>query len=283
MFQSEGLICPLDGAPLSQLERTLRCINGHSFDMAKQGYCNLLPVQNKRSTDPGDSKEMVKARTEFLSAGLYEPIASQSVTLLSKMQPERQNLKIADAGCGDGYYLNYIRERLIREGFNPRCIGYDISKWAVQAACKRNKADLSWLVASSKQPPIEDNYLDVLLCMFGFPVYEQFARVLKTGGMLLLVDAGSDHLIELRQILYPSLKPHRSWKGDSAGQAGFEVVAELVSNPYKIELNQSLIQQLLLMTPHFFRASAEARERLSEIESLELTVDAEYRWLKRGR
>jgi 23S rRNA (guanine745-N1)-methyltransferase len=68
-------ICPLDGKPLSLNERSWHCDNNHSYDVAKQGYVNLLPVQNKRSKDPGDSKAMVQARREFLEQGHYQPLA----------------------------------------------------------------------------------------------------------------------------------------------------------------------------------------------------------------
>lgn len=70
-----ALACPLDGAPLQRQGGSLRCADGHCFDLAAQGYVNLLPVQNKRSLDPGDSKEMVAARRRFLEAGHYQPIA----------------------------------------------------------------------------------------------------------------------------------------------------------------------------------------------------------------
>ena len=65
----QALACPLDGAPLRRNDSTWRCAAGHSFDIASQGYTHLLPVQKKRSRDPGDSKEMVAARRRFLNAG----------------------------------------------------------------------------------------------------------------------------------------------------------------------------------------------------------------------
>ena len=65
----DALACPLDGLPLQSTGTAWRCASGHSFDIASQGYTNLLPVQHKRSRDPGDSKEMVAARRRFLTAG----------------------------------------------------------------------------------------------------------------------------------------------------------------------------------------------------------------------
>ena len=71
-----SLACPLDGAPLQCQGSAWCCPAGHSFDIASQGYANLLPVHKKRSLDPGDSKEMVAARRRFLNAGFYQPIAA---------------------------------------------------------------------------------------------------------------------------------------------------------------------------------------------------------------
>ena len=75
VISTNQLACPMDGQPLTREQGSWRCPAGHSFDIARQGYINLLPVQNKRSKDPGDSKEMVLARQEFLNAGHYKPIA----------------------------------------------------------------------------------------------------------------------------------------------------------------------------------------------------------------
>lgn len=72
----QALACPLDGSPLQRDGSAWRCASGHSFDIAKQGYTNLLRVQNKRSLDPGDSKLMVAARRHYLNAGFYQPIAA---------------------------------------------------------------------------------------------------------------------------------------------------------------------------------------------------------------
>ena len=91
----QALACPLDGKPLSWSDSVWRCSDGHSFDIAKQGYVNLLPVQQKRSHDPGDSKAMVAARQRFLDAGHYQPIAevvSNAVLSHAGNQPEASQL-----------------------------------------------------------------------------------------------------------------------------------------------------------------------------------------------
>lgn len=74
--------CPLCHAPLTRAEKTFICPLGHQFDRAKEGYVNLLPVQHKRSRDPGDSAEMMQARRAFLDAGHYQPLRDAVVDLL---------------------------------------------------------------------------------------------------------------------------------------------------------------------------------------------------------
>src|SRR5690606_16504733 len=124
------LACPLDGAPLQREGASWRCPSGHTFDVAAQGYTHLLPVQHKRSLDPGDSKEMVAARRRFLESGAYAPIAAavNRAVLADALCDAR--LHCLDAGCGEGYYL---RSLAAAAGDHPLVLlGLDISKWAVQ-------------------------------------------------------------------------------------------------------------------------------------------------------
>lgn len=260
------LICPLDGKPLHLNERSWRCDNNHSYDVAKQGYVNLLPVQNKRSKDPGDSKAMVQARREYLEQGYYQPLAQALVnTVLAE-----GDQAVLDAGCGEGYYLRYLVEQAEQKGIDLRVAALDISKWAVQAAAKRDKR-LSWMVASNSSIPLADNSVDTILCVFGFPVGAEFKRVLKPGGRLIMVDPTADHLKELKAIIYSEIKAKNEVLPitDSA----FELASEQqVTFPVSLGSNHA-IKDLLTMTPHLYRSSAEGRERAEALCSLQLTAD----------
>src|SRR5512139_1799883 len=204
----QALACPLDGTPLHRKGSTWACASGHSFDIASQGYANLLPVQHKRSRDPGDSKEMVAARRRFLAAGFYQPIAAAVREAVLADLPPDATISCLDAGCGEGYYLRQLAAA-VRHKQTLALLGLDISKWAVLSAAKQDRRP-SWVVGSNANRPVLSGTLDRILCMFGFPVYTEFARVLKPGGRLVQVDAGPDHLRQLREIIYPSLKPERT-------------------------------------------------------------------------
>ncbi len=269
----DQLACPLDGVPLAQDGQSWRCASGHSFDIARQGYVHLLPVQKKRSREPGDSKEMVAARRRFLETGGYEPVSdavNRVVTAGLAVQPV---WRILDAGSGEGYYTGRLAEALSGQT-ELQVLGLDISKWAVQSAAKRYK-DLSWVVASNANLPVLPEAVDAVLSLFGFPVYGEFARVLKPGGLLLQVDTGPDHLRELREIIYPELKPARA--DQSTWPEGFRSLgAESVRYPLTVE-GQDRISDLLAMTPHGYRASEDGRRRAAELTGLTVTVDVTIR------
>lgn len=264
-----GLACPLDGNPLSPDTASWRCPAGHSFDTARQGYINLLPVQNKRSRHPGDSKEMVAARQRFLNAGHYQPLADAISRAVLQVPPDSTaTLSCLDAGCGEGYYLRQLAAADSRQSL--ALMGLDISKWATLAAAKQDKRP-RWVVGSNAGLPVLSGTLDRVLCAFGFPVYSEFARVLKPGGLLVQADAGPDHLRELRNIIYPSLKPEKSLRAESPD--GFTRLAtDTLQFPLTLD-NRDDIADLLAMTPHFYRAPPEGREKAARLETLTVTVD----------
>ncbi|RTQ98544.1 putative RNA methyltransferase [Halomonas nitroreducens] len=269
----EALACPLDGNPLQRRDGAWRCAAGHSFDIARQGYVHLLPVQHKRSRDPGDSKAMVAARRRFLEAGHYRPIAEAVGRAVLAQAPAGATLRCLDAGCGEGYYLRELAracEGAVGDDRALALVGVDISKWAVLAAARRQQA-ATWVVGTNAHLPVQAGSLDRVLCLFGFPVYPEFARVLRPGGELLMVEAGPDHLRELREIIYPSLKAPRA-VDDTVPESFTLLSCETLR--YAIELDGAEpIADLLAMTPHLHRASAEGRERAAALESLSVTVE----------
>ncbi|MFG1490568.1 putative RNA methyltransferase, partial [Oceanospirillum sp. HFRX-1_2] len=258
---SAHLICPLDQQPLTLEERTLKCPSGHSFDIAKQGYVNLLPVQKKKSKDPGDSKEMIQARQRFLQAGLYQPISDKLNQLVSQQLnlSGNKSVTLLDAGCGEGYYLSRLAtENNLAEQQQVELLGVDISKWGVQAATKY-QLPITWIVGTNAQLPVEPASVDLIICMFGFWQPEWFAKVLKPGGKVILAESGVDHLIELREIIYKEV--HRKDVPELKGiaEAGFNLIDQQQLEFRPATLNKEQVQDLLVMTPHLYRANYEGK------------------------
>jgi 23S rRNA (guanine745-N1)-methyltransferase len=265
--------CPIDGLILSASNNSLKCPSGHSFDLAKEGYCNLLLVQQKATLDPGDNKEMVEARRRFLAVGYFAPIADKLVEYVRGTEIEVPY--ILDAGCGEGYYLGRLHHALP----DADLVGIDISKWAIKAAAKNHKK-IDWAVASNKQLPFAKNSFDMVLCMFGFPFWESFHSVLADSSYLLLVDPAPDHLWELRELIYDKVKTNDLSDINGARAAGFSLVKEETVS-FNITLDQNAaIQDLLAMTPHGYRINVEARERLNNVKSLTTKVSVVFRLLR---
>ena len=269
---NNNLTCPIDNMPLDQVGSTFRCSNNHCYDISRHGYVNLLPVQFKKSRNPGDSREMILARSEFLNSGVYQPIADTLVDILK--EHTNDNNFIVDAGCGEGYYLDYIYSKLL--GSNLTFAGLDISKEAVTAAAKRNRI-ITWIVASNRNLPITQKSADIVICQFGFPFYKEFKKLLKPTGKIILVDTGKEHLIELRNIIYNEVKKSNLPDISKAEENGFNL-ADTKRLTYKIRLTSNQqIMNLLSMTPHLFRATAEGKKAVRQLPEIEITIDVAFR------
>ncbi len=280
----QNFTCAVDGNELFREGQALRCSRGHSYDIAKEGYCNLLLVQQKASKDPGDSKEMVAARTRFLELGHYAPIASRLFSILEEfLSSSSSPIHIADAGCGEGYYLAQLQKMALASPVPAilELTGFDISKWAVRAAAKRG-VSVSWLVASNRRLPFQAGSLDLILCMFGFPVWQSFQASQPVGGRVILVDPGPDHLLELRQAIYPVVERRGVPSLKEAEAVGYRLEEEQVLKfTFRLSGNGQ-IQDLLSMTPHAYRMSEKGEAGLKALTELEVSADLVFRVLRQG-
>ena len=250
------LLCPLCGQLLTRQDHIFRCAKGHCFDIARQGYVNLLPVQNKRSLQPGDTKEQVQARRAFLDGGFYAPIADALCKLAVSAGAAGP---ILDVGCGEGYYSAALAENMSAE-----LIGLDISKEAVRAAAGRHKLH-QWLCAYAARLPVPDASVGLLTSLFALTLPEEFHRVLKTDGCFIQVLAAEDHLMGLKQIIYPQLT-HK--EKDSVPQLPGFRLEQTVPLSFTFTVEGAQVQNLLSMTPHVYRISKEGAARLQATETL---------------
>ncbi len=278
-----GLIaCPLDELAMTYGDKQISCPNGHSFDIARQGYINLLPVQHKRSKHPGDSAEMVSARTDFLNSGAYAPIADGLNAIVLGVMSANNDQKqcLLDAGCGEGYYLEQLLHAIEHAPGQQsiELIGLDISKPAIVAAARRSR-QITWLIASNRHPPALAGSVDIILCLFGFPVYESFRKLLKPTGHIILVESAPEHLVELRNVIYPAVNKAPPPDLTNAMAAGFVLCRETTLSYTRTLEKNAQIMNLLMMTPHYFRASYEGKQAASQLNRIAVTVDVVFRVL----
>ena len=250
------LICPICGEQLNRADRSLLCPNRHSFDVARQGYVNLLTVQQKHSLNPGDTREQVLSRRAFLEKGYYAPILN---TLIDTAREFGITGPILDVGCGEGYYSAQLAAAL-----NAELVGFDISKEAVRCAAAKYKGP-TWLTATAAHIPVRDGAAQLVTSLFALTLPEEFARVLAENGCYFQVLACQDHLLGLKSIIYPELKLKEK---DSVPElSGFELVKSVpIRFTFTVEGEQ--IQNLFSMTPHVFRIGKVGAERLKNTKTL---------------
>ncbi|EPJ46496.1 MAG: hypothetical protein OFPI_33890 [Osedax symbiont Rs2] len=255
--------------PLQQDDKVLRCANNHCFDQAKQGYWNLLLVQQKKSRDPGDNPNMVEARRQFLDLDHYRPLADSIATILADELADKDNGQVLDMGCGEGYYSDRWQKSLAQQKLHPGFIGLDISKHAIKAATRRNKS-IRWLVASGAKMPIAAASLDILSVVFSRLMPRPFAQVLKTDGLLLLVWPSSKHLLQLKQALYTDLKESQYDPKTELDQYFSCESQRLLEFDFVLEQQQHLTT-LLQMTPHSQRVSEQQQSDILKTLPINLT------------
>lgn len=256
------ILCPVCRAVLTQGSAQWRCANGHCFDVARQGYVNLLPVTQKHALHPGDTPGQAAARRAFLSAGYYAPLAQEVCRQVQAFSPRA----VLDVGCGEGYYTGLVAQALP----GAWVMGLDISKDAVRLAAGRYK-HCRFLCATAAHLPFPDGSFDLIMSLFALTVPGEFARVLRPGGHLVQVLAAEDHLLGLKSVIYPEVF-HR--EKDTVPQLpGFTLLStQPISFPVTVEGQQ--IQHLLAMTPHYWRITKDGAARLAGLDRLDDRVSA---------
>lgn len=257
------LICPVCGNPLEFQKSVARCSLGHSFDVAREGYVNLL--RSSKSGDLiGDDKASARCRRDFLNKGYYASLKDA----LCRYFEDRQG-SVLDICCGEGYYTAALAENK-----SLRVFGFDISREMVRLAAKRGGC--RFFVANLASIPMAEASLDYAIHLFAPFQEASFARVLRSGGRLITVLPGRKHLWGLKQALYDT-----PYENDE--QLPVTTTLKLV-NTFKVTdlitlQSQEDIQAVFRMTPYYFHTSSMDKEKLLPLTQLETPVEfllAEY-------
>ncbi len=250
--------CPLCREELNQQTSAWRCAQGHQFDIAREGYVNLLPVQQKKSLDPGDNAEMIQARRAFLDAGHYQFLSDAINQQLSDVL--QSNGALLDLGCGEGYYSARAAAALSAVKTDVQVYGLDISKTAVRYAAKRYQ-NLHCCVASSYALPFNDGVFAAILRIYAPSDASEMARVLQPGGYLLTVSPAPEHLLQFKQQAYTEVRLHPDAVKD---EAGFSHIQRQRLQALWQAPDAATMLQLIEMTPLAYKLNAVMRDLLCQ-------------------
>ena len=237
--------CPHCYQSLIRSERCYHCPNAHSFDISREGYVNLLPVQQKKSRQPGDSEAMISARRRFLDRGYYLPLRKAIQAQLLAQEPITCLL---DLGCGDGWYTGGLPW-----GPAAECHGIDISRPAIKLAAKRHR-DVHYAVASSYGLPFGEAVFSHALNVFAPLDPSELARVMRPAGLLLRVSPAPNHLFALKALLYEQPRHHDP---EGLEMEGFELItSQRLEQGIRLEALSSL-NDLIQMTPYAWKLNGQ--------------------------
>lgn len=269
----EALICPVCGTPVTKSEDTksIICDGGakgnracrrHCFDFSASGYVNLAPPSQSLS---GDSREAVRSRTRFLDADYYAPIKDAVCEMIDTYCPRGL---VVDAGCGEGYYTAAMAKHA------ASVVGFDLSKFGIDAAAKRARREglgnVLFSASGIYSMPLRDGCADGIVSLFAPCAEEEFSRVLRSGGVVIAVGAGEDHLLGLKRAIYSEV--YKNTPREDMPKSMQLLEEKRVSFSISLESNDT-IRDLFSMTPYYYRTSEEDLAKLAALERLETEVD----------
>lgn len=263
MKELHSHICPKCGERLFHRDMSLYCKNNHVYDISRSGYVNLLLAQQMNTKLPGDNKLMVNARKSFLSKGYYD-VLIESFTECVKKYAKNGSL-ILDAGCGEGIYTVSAARKVPKAFF----MGTDISKTAADAAAKRAKAEnvsnVLFSVSSVFHLPVESGSCDMVTTLFAPWCGEEFQRVLKKDGILIMVIPDERHLWQLKEAIYD--EPYLNEPSQEIPN-GFSLLERLAVHSEITLDNNEDIQNLFSMTPYYYKTGEEGHKRVQALQNL---------------
>lgn len=255
------LACPVCKQPLEKNNNAYCCKNNHSYDIAKEGYINLLSA-HKNGDNIGDNKEMARSRRDFLSKGYYASLAKALGDCLEKYTNTKS--QVLDICCGEGYYTSYLANMYERNYY-----GFDISKNMVKLGAKR-KCFKSIFVANIADIPIADNSIDFAFHLFAPFHSKEFSRILKKDGVLLSVIPGKNHLLGIKEVLYDT--PYQN--DEQPPKAEEFSIIDTIHVKTEITLNSPQdIMALFQMTPYYYHTPSKGMAKLESLSALSTPIE----------
>lgn len=240
--------CPLCREPLLVQGQSLVCANRHTFDIARQGYVNLLL---KKPENLYEDKALFAARRMVYEAGFFDGV-------IHALRAECLPGTLLDTGCGEGTLLHRLSE-------GRTAIGLDIARPAIAMAAGSYKGP-HFCVGDLCNIPLADQAVDILVNVLTPANYTEFVRVLRPGARLLKVIPGKDHLREVRTVVGKAPYAHSADEATAAFARHFAVL-QAVEIRYAFPCDEALAAQVFAMTP------LTAHEAPQAMRAGDITVD----------
>ena len=245
--------CPICHQLMTENNNRLTCVNNHSFDKAKQGYYHLDTTNKKHK---GDDSLMVTGRIRFLSSGAYDHL----VCALQQIMHHFNIHSLLDYACGPGFYASKL-------DVNDK-VGIDLSKEAIKYAAKNDKST-HYYIANGFSLPFFDHSFDGIMVVFAPNSLDEFARLLKKDGHLIIVSPGPNHLVEMKHVLYDTVytNPYKPIEDSRF------LLQHSATISQKVTMNQTMIADCFDMTPYRYKTKPSAILKLHQIEKLDITCE----------
>lgn len=269
--------CPICFVPM-RMDRwqSLVCRNGHCFDVAKQGYVNFLTRSHKTKY----GRSLFEARRAVCESGFFDPLHAVLGEKISRGLHSGAPAKILDAGCGEGFHLVRLQDRLAQTA-DLLLVGADISKDAIRCAAGGYSRAI-WCTADVANSPFADRQFDVLLNLLAPANYAEFRRVATGGGTIVKVVPERGYLREIRELLYDEAEPKRPQSG-MTGRELFQAHFELTNADriiYRVDLDDSTAGALLDMSPLVWGGTEDRLRKVRQADLRTVTVDLTVLWGK---
>jgi 23S rRNA (guanine745-N1)-methyltransferase len=244
--------------------KSLVCENGHSFDLAKQGYVNMLQKQVSTMYDHA----LFDARKRIIHDYKFYDKVHQKISKIIDEALQEGGL-VFDAGSGEGTHLYAIFNQLDQDYIHG--LGLDISKDGIVMAAK-NYSDQNWLVGDLTQTPFKEHSLDIILSFLSPANYSEFKRIMKPNGLLIKIIPGSHYLKEIRKHLSDEDKEYENTDTVNLMKNKVDVISE-ERVTYEREVDEKILRDILTMTPLTWHISESQIESILKNHHEIITVD----------
>ncbi|ATW26621.1 putative RNA methyltransferase [Candidatus Formimonas warabiya] len=264
--------CPICAGKMKLMhEKSLICTNRHCFDLAKQGYVNLL----SRAVQTKYGRRMFASRRLMCRRGFFDPLYTKiSKLILNQAESRRETIKILDTGCGEGSLLAKIQEKITQSSeIDHLGVGLDISKEGIVMAAQEY-ADKIWCVGDLARAPFAGQQFHVLLNILAPANYAEFERMLSRDGQVIKVIPEKGYLQELRDVFYEQCdrEPDSSGNTQALFKSRFKLL-DMERVQYRVALDHTRMEPLVHMTPLAWGATEERLVKALQANLRDVTID----------